>query len=52
MLRYAIKSQEGHQLEVPKQLFDGKISVPDAPQRGVIKVITAGFPWYVELQLC
>ena len=49
MLRYAIKSQEGHPLEAPKQLFDEKISVPDPPQRGVIKVITAGFPWCVDL---
>ena len=49
MLQYAIKSQEGLKHEVPKQLFDDKISVPDPPQRGVIKVITAGFPWCVDL---
>ena len=52
MLQYAIKSQERLQHEVPKQLYDEKISVPDAPQRGVIKVIAAGFPWYVDLTLC
>ncbi|KAF8167566.1 hypothetical protein B0H34DRAFT_792278 [Crassisporium funariophilum] len=44
MLRYAIKSQQGHQTEAPKQLYNGQIPVPDPPKRGDIQVITAGFP--------
>ncbi|PPQ99529.1 hypothetical protein CVT24_005319 [Panaeolus cyanescens] len=44
MLRYAIKSESGHDVEVPTQLYDGKTSVPSMPKRGKIKVLTAGFP--------
>lgn len=47
MLRYTIKSQQGHQIEVPKQKFDDKTAVPSPPQPGEIDVITAGFPWSV-----
>jgi hypothetical protein len=43
MFRYAIKSQEGHQPEAPKQLFDDETTVPDPLQREAIKVFTAGF---------
>ena len=49
MLRYTIKSQQGHQVEVPKQKFDNKTAVPPPPQPGEIDVITAGFPWSVAL---
>lgn len=49
MLRYAIKSQEGHQPETPTQLFDIKQRVPEAPAIKKIDVLVAGFPWYVQL---
>jgi hypothetical protein len=51
MLRYTIKSQQSHQVEVPKQKFDDKTAVPPPPQPGEIDVITAGFPWSVALCL-
>ncbi|CAA7265858.1 unnamed protein product [Cyclocybe aegerita] len=43
MLRYAIKSYEGHDVETPKQLFNGE-DLPEPPEQGYIKVIVAGFP--------
>lgn len=45
MLRYIIKSQQGHQVEVPKHKYDDKTPVPVQPKPGEIDVITAGFPW-------
>lgn len=47
MLRYIIKSQLGHQIDTPKQNFDGKTPAPPPPKRDEIDVITAGFPWCV-----
>ncbi|KAF9486388.1 S-adenosyl-L-methionine-dependent methyltransferase [Pholiota conissans] len=44
MLRYIIKSQQGHQVEVPKQIYDDKKPVPTQPRPQEIDVITAGFP--------
>lgn len=44
MLRYAIKSCEGHKPDPPVQLFDGKTPVPAPPKPGEIKVFTIGFP--------
>ncbi|KIM47705.1 hypothetical protein M413DRAFT_15837 [Hebeloma cylindrosporum] len=44
MLRYTIKSQQGHEVEVPKQKFNDRIPVPPPPRPGEIDVITAGFP--------
>ena len=49
MLRYTIKSQQGHLIDVPKQKFDDKTVVPQPPKPGEIDVITAGFPWSVAL---
>jgi len=49
ILRYAIKSHEGHATEVPKQLIDDKKKVPPPPKPGDIKVIVAGLPWQVML---
>jgi len=51
MLRYTIKSQEGHQVDVPKQKFDDKTAVPPPPRPGEVEVITAGFPWSVAFYL-
>jgi len=45
-LRYAIKKQEGHHVEPPLQLWDGKTPIPDVPPLGSVDVIIAGFPWY------
>ena len=45
MLRYAIKTHEGHNPDAPKQLFDSKVHVPPPPKPGDVKVIIAGFPW-------
>ena len=45
MLRYAIKSCEGHKPDPPVQLFDGKTPVPAPPKPGEIEVFTIGFPW-------
>ncbi|KDR85517.1 hypothetical protein GALMADRAFT_218616 [Galerina marginata CBS 339.88] len=44
MLRWIIKSLEGHEVEVPNQKYDDKTPVPPPPKRGEIQVITAGFP--------
>ncbi|PPQ86962.1 hypothetical protein CVT25_009784 [Psilocybe cyanescens] len=44
ILRYAVKSQQRHQIEVPKQKYDDKTPVAPPPKPGDIKVITAGFP--------
>ena len=51
MLRYTIKSQQSHQVEVPKQKFDDKTPVPSPPEPGEVDVITAGFPWSAALCL-
>lgn len=46
MLRYFIKNDEGHTVDIPKSLGDDELMGPPPPKGG-IKVITAGFPWYV-----
>lgn len=52
VLRYAIKSYSGHDPDIPSQLFDDKLKVPPPPKPGDIKILVAGFPWYVSLCLC
>lgn len=48
MLQYTLKSWEGHpNVQRPYQLYDENVPVPLPPEKGEIKVITAGFPWYV-----
>jgi len=47
MLRYIVKSNDGHDIDIPKQKYDDKTPIKTPPKRGEIDVITAGFPWYV-----
>ncbi|KAH9486450.1 DNA (cytosine-5)-methyltransferase 1 [Psilocybe cubensis] len=44
ILRYAVKSQLKHDIEIPKQIYDNKTPISAPPKPGDIKVITAGFP--------
>ncbi|KAF8963951.1 S-adenosyl-L-methionine-dependent methyltransferase [Flammula alnicola] len=44
MLRYIVKAQQGHQVEVPRQKYDDKTPIPPPPKPSEIDVITAGFP--------
>ncbi|KAF9011170.1 hypothetical protein BDQ17DRAFT_1233710 [Cyathus striatus] len=44
MLRYAIKSDRRHNLDIPTQIFNDSEQVPLPPKPGDIKAIVAGFP--------
>lgn len=44
ILRYAIKTLEGHEMETSKNLYD-KSPVSDPPRPGNVDCIVAGFPW-------
>ena len=44
ILRYAIKSHEGHEVEVPLGIHD-KVPLSDPPAPGTIEILLAGFPW-------
>ena len=52
VLKYAVKTYEGHSVEKLTSLFDGK-PLPPPPKPGDIDCIVAGFPWCVMLaQVC
>lgn len=47
VLEYAIKSDEGHKRDVPREIGRSQQRLPDPPKPGSADVIVAGFPWYV-----
>ncbi|KAF9268448.1 S-adenosyl-L-methionine-dependent methyltransferase [Marasmius fiardii PR-910] len=44
VLQYAVKKNEGHDIKVPLQLFDGKTPIPQPPEQKEVDVILAGLP--------
>jgi hypothetical protein len=47
VLKYAVKRHNGHAMEAPLSIHDGK-RLPPPPAPGMIDILLAGFPWQVD----
>ncbi|KAL0571093.1 hypothetical protein V5O48_010860 [Marasmius crinis-equi] len=44
VLKYIVKKKAGHNVDLPKQYFDGKTAIPEPPGEKDVEVIIAGLP--------